>query len=288
MTASPRFAIVTPYYRETRSILERCVQSVRQQTLAADQFLIADGFPQAWLDTEPVRHVRLDRSHDNNGNTPRGIGALIAMAEGYQAIGFLDADNWFEPRHIELCVRAAADARDKAGVDVDYVIAQRYLRRLDETIIPVPDEPPTEHVDTSCFFMLPGSFGVIAYFATMPSQLSSICDRVFYGAIRAQGLKAALVSERTVNFHYFYQSAYRALGETPPTGAKPSVDMGLIKAWLDSLSPRELLIASRRSGVTLVQATRDAAERNDAAPEAVGTGSRGQQPSVSRAHLQVD
>ncbi len=280
MIGSPRFAIVTPYYREARSILERCVQSVRQQTLAADHLLVADGFPQAWLDTEPVRHVKLDRSHGNNGNTPRGIGALIAIAEGYQGIGFLDADNWFEPRHVELCVRAAADAREKAGVDVDYVIAQRYLRRLDETIIPIPDEPPAEHVDTSCFFMLPGSFGVIPYFGTMPSQLSPICDRIFYGAIRAQGLKAALVPERTVNFQYLYQPTYRALGEVPPPGAKPRPDFGFIRAWLDSLSPRELLIASRRSGVMLVQTARDAAESNDAAPETAGTRGHRQSPSA--------
>ncbi len=278
MTDSPRFAIVTPYYRETRSILQRCVQSVQQQTMAADHFLVADGFPQTWLDTEPVRHVKLDRSHGNNGNTPRGIGALIAIAEGYEGIGFLDADNWFEPRHVELCVRAAADARDKAGIDVDYVIAQRYLRRPDETIIPVRDEPATEHVDTSCFFMLPGSFGVISYFGTMPSQLSCICDRVFYRAIKAHGLKAALVPERTVNFHYFYQPAYRALGEAPPPGAKSAPDAGVIQAWLNSLSPRELLIASRRSGVTLAQTARDRAETSDAAPESAGTGGRGRPP----------
>ncbi len=279
MTDSPRFAIVTPYYRETRAILGRCVQSVRQQTLTADHFLIADGFPQAWLDTEPVRHIKLDRSHNNNGNTPRTVGALLAVAEGYQGVGFLDADNWFEPRHVELCVRAAADARDKAGVEVDYVIAQRYLRRLDETIIPLPDESPTEHVDTSCFFMLPGSFGVIPYFGTMPSQLACICDRIFYGAIIEQGLKAALVREKTVNFQYFYQPAYHALGEEAPPGAKPSVDLDSIRAWLDGLSPRELLIASRRSGVTLVQTARDAAE-NNAAVATAGTGRPGRPPSA--------
>lgn len=261
MTGPKRFAIITPYYRETRSVLERCVLSVRRQTLAADHFVVADGVPQAWLDAEPVRHIKLDRSHSDCGNTPRGIGALMAMAEGYEGIGFLDADNWFEPRHVELCIRAVAEARDKAGVEVDYVIAQRHLRRLDETIIPITDESPTEHVDTSCFFMLPTSFHVIPYFATMPSQLSRICDRIFYGALNARGLKAALVPVKTVNFQYLYQPAYYALGEEPPPGAKSAVDSNVIMTWLNSLSPRELLIASRRSGVNLVQAAVPSANR---------------------------
>jgi hypothetical protein len=259
MTNSSRFAIVTPYFTEPRPLLERCVQSVRRQTLTADHFLIADGFPQAWLDAEPVRHIKLDRAHGDAGNTPRGIGALMAISEGYEGIGFLDADNWLEPRHVELCLDAVAKARDKAGVEVDYVIAQRHIRRPDETIIPLRDEVVTDHVDTSCFFMLPGSYNVIPYFATMPPQLSAICDRVFYAAIKAHGLKAVLVSEKTVNFHCRYESGYRAIGEEPPAGAKPAVDMAPIKAWLDSLSPRELLIASRRSGVELVQGAPPAA-----------------------------
>jgi len=234
-------------------MLERCVQSVRRQTLAADHFLVADGFPQDWLDAEPVRHFKLDRPHGDFGNTPRGIGAIVAIAEGYDGIGFLDADNWFERRHVELCVLAAAQVRDKTGVEVDYVIAQRHLRRPDETIIPIADESFGIHVDTSCFFMLPSSYGIIPYFAIMPQQLSSICDRVFYAAIRARGLKAAVVAEKTVNFHCLYQSIYRAAGEEPPEGAKPGPDGEPIKAWLSNLSPRERLIVSRRAGVEVIQ-----------------------------------
>ena len=37
-----RFAIVTPYYREPRATLERCIASVRAQTVGCDHFLIAD------------------------------------------------------------------------------------------------------------------------------------------------------------------------------------------------------------------------------------------------------
>jgi len=70
----PRVAVITPYYKEDRLVLERCLRSVRKQTVAVDHFLVSDGFPQDWLDHEEVRHFRLGKSHGDYGNTPRGIG----------------------------------------------------------------------------------------------------------------------------------------------------------------------------------------------------------------------
>src|SRR5689334_20420519 len=102
-----RYAFVTPYYKETRDCLERCIASVKQQTIPADHILVSDGFPQDWLDQADVRHVHLDRAHGDYGNTPRGIGSLMAVAEGYDGIGLLDADCWLEPDHLEHCLKQA-------------------------------------------------------------------------------------------------------------------------------------------------------------------------------------
>jgi GT2 family glycosyltransferase len=92
-----RYVFVTPYYKETREYVERCIASVKRQTIRADHILISDGFPQNWIDQADVRHLRLDRTHQDYGNTPRGLGALMAVAEGYDGIGLLDADCWLEP-----------------------------------------------------------------------------------------------------------------------------------------------------------------------------------------------
>jgi hypothetical protein len=49
-TASPtqtRFAIVTPYDRESGATLNRCLPSVKAQTVKCDHFLVADGFAQS-------------------------------------------------------------------------------------------------------------------------------------------------------------------------------------------------------------------------------------------------
>src|SRR5260221_12772714 len=107
-----RFAIVTPYYQEPRATLERCIASVRAQTVGCDHFLIADGFPQTWIDEAQARHISLDQAHKDYGHVARGIGALLAVSEAYDGIGFLDADNWLDENHVAACVRAGSGGAD--------------------------------------------------------------------------------------------------------------------------------------------------------------------------------
>jgi hypothetical protein len=246
MSASARYAIITPYYKEDRSLIERCITSVRNQSIRADHFVIADGFSQAWIDDAGVRHFKLDRNHGDFGNTPRGVGALIAIGEEYSAIGLLDADNWLEPNHIEACLAAA----HTSPTPCDYVIARRTLRRLDETIIPLPENPL--FIDTNCFFFLRGSFSVTPYWATMPKRLAPLSDQYFTQMIRRLPYTYASVSRPTVNYHCLWEVVYHWIGETPPPEAKPNIDeVAKVDNWLRSLDRRELEIASRLTGVQL-------------------------------------
>jgi glycosyltransferase involved in cell wall biosynthesis len=246
ISSKKRFAIITPYHKEARPLVRRCIDSVKNQSIPTDHFLIADGFPQLWIDGERVRHFKLDREHGDNGNTPRGIGALIAIGEEYDGIGMLDADNWLDNDHVEACLEAAASSEGGA-TQCDYVIAQRRFRRPDETILPFPEE--TGFVDTSCFFFLRGAFNIVPYWATMPRALSPICDRVFGAMLRRHTFQYACVKKTTVNFHCLWESCYRTLGENPPPEAKHFLDESNLERWLSSLSPRELEIACRLSGV---------------------------------------
>jgi len=45
--------VITPYYKEDPALLRRCMDSVRAQTVPAEHFLVADGHPQDWIDSEP-------------------------------------------------------------------------------------------------------------------------------------------------------------------------------------------------------------------------------------------
>jgi len=244
MMKAARYAIVTPYYQETRETLERCVTSVRRQTVKADHILVSDGFPQDWLDGEAVNHLRLGRCHADFGNTPRGLGAMLAAAERYEAIGFLDADNWYDDDHVAACVEAGA------GVpDADAVIARRRFVRRDGSVMNVADEP--DHVDTSCFWLREGAFH-LAHFWLMPAELAAICDRIYYAMIKARQVKLAHVPKATVNYTCHYEALYRAIGDEPPPGAKPNVDVAQLCRWLIGLSERRRRLVALQCGVDLV------------------------------------
>lgn len=248
MTVSKKYAIITPYYKEDQPFLQRCIDSVKEQTIKTDHFLISDGEPQSWIDTQGVRHIKLDRSHGNYGGTPRGVGALIAIGEEYDGIGLLDADNWFDKDHVEVCLQAASTCN--GGISqCDYVIAQRRFRRPDQTVMPIPEEP--DHVDTSCFFFLEGSFVAIPYYATMSNKFGAISDRIFYVALRKQRFSFERTKKPTVNYHCMYEQLYRFLGEHPPLGAKPNASNDKIEAWANSLNTRQLEIASRLAGIDI-------------------------------------
>jgi hypothetical protein len=246
----PRVLVITAYYKEERGLIERAMRSVAGQTARAsgaatvDHMLVADGFPQAWIDAAPVRHLKLDRAHGDYGNTPRGVGSLLAISEGYDAICYCDADNWYEPNHVEVCLRAA-----KAVEGVDYVIAQRTMRRPDESVIPIRDEGMKSHVDTNCFFFLPGAFHMIHHFAAIPREMSVIGDRIFYAALQHAQLKAVALKNPTVNYLCLWRPIYEAIGEVPPAEAKPAANHAGADRHLASLDARGRQILSRLTGL---------------------------------------
>jgi glycosyltransferase involved in cell wall biosynthesis len=243
MVERARYAIVTPYFKEAKWLLDRCIQSVREQTMRADHIIVADGFPQDWIDGERVRHIKLDLNHSDYGNTPRTIGSLLAISAGYEGIGFLDADNWLEPNHVASCTEAS-----ERNAACDYVIARRNLCRPDGSVINIQEPPVQSFVDTNCFFMLPGSYHAIPHFGLMPRELSPICDRLFSAALKAKNLNAEVVAEKTVNYHCLWSYVYKVVGETPPPDAKGGIEYKGIKRWLDAQDERGMTVLARRTG----------------------------------------
>jgi glycosyltransferase involved in cell wall biosynthesis len=239
-----RYAIVTPYYKEDRKTLERCLQSVRNQSIHVDHIVVADGFPQSWIDDEPVRHIRLDTAHANFGGTPRGLGALMAVSEGYEAIGLLDADNWLAPDHVANCLELASRQTEPC----DFIVARRHLMTPDEILLNLGVEPSSSHVDTSCYFFLPGSYPVLHHWVTLPKPLTLINDRMFLAAATAYKLRSAQVDRPTVFYETLWSANYEAAGLAAPPNAKPNVDMMPAQVWLDSLSAEQLRLANKLAG----------------------------------------
>lgn len=238
-----KVAMITPYYKEPREMIERCILSVAAQTVPVTHFLVADGHPQGWVDGFAVRHIRLDKSHGDFGNTPRSIGGILAASEGFDAIGFIDADNWLDPQHVSTCLEVAAQAEE----DVDYVIATRRLTRSDGSVLPylTSDDRDGSHIDTNCFFLLPGSFHTLGQWGVMPKPLSVVGDRVYASSLRSQGLRSVRNENVTVNYLCTWAVVFQAVGEPVPDYAKSSIDIVPTAAWWRALDDRDRLIVDR-------------------------------------------
>ena len=242
-----RVAVVTPYCKEPRAWLERCVDSVRRQTHACEHYVVADGHAQDWLDTAGVRHLKLDRAHADYGNTPRALGAQLAVSEGCDAVAFLDADNWFEPVHVRTCI----DVAERSGAD--WVAARRHLRRDDGSRIDfrIDEDENFSHVDTNCYFVLFGAFYTLPRWALMPKPMAIWCDRFYLASLRRDGLREAHTDTATVNYLCTWAGIFQAIGEQPPPYAKNGLPMHRLTRWLERLQPGDLDHVRRLSGVDL-------------------------------------
>ncbi len=246
-----RYCVITPYFKEDTAMLNRCMESVARQTVPVDHILVADGFPQEWISTKPVRHIILDRPHADYGNLARGIGAMMAVAEKYSGIAFLDADNWYDNNHIESCLAAL-----KQNPGTIYAAAQRRFVRPDGSVMAKvrPAEVPNdEHIDTNCYFFFPRSYFLLHHWCTMPRELSESGDHLFYLLLYHRLPKPAVVPHPTVNYLCMMEHIYRQHGEVPPPGAKPSLDWHDRQAWLNTLSPEDLLLVKLLTGLDLQQ-----------------------------------
>lgn len=143
-----RVAVITPYYKEPLEQLIRCHQSVLIQKANVTHFLVSDGYPNAVLDQWDCEHIRLSH-HNDYGDTPRGIGAASASAQGFDAICFLDADNWYEPHHLETMISTFKRYR------VPVVTTSRALYTNDGQYLGQCKESDGIHfVDTNCYFFI--------------------------------------------------------------------------------------------------------------------------------------
>ena len=222
-----KVAIVTPYYRETDDVLRACLESVRDQTHAPCQhFLVADGFPNPLVDEYATTHIRLPHAHGDNGNLGRCLGAFAAISEGFDAIAFLDADNWFRADHIAHMVALQA----RTGVAV--CTSGRSIHRLDGSLLLAHDSESdgAQFTDTSCLVIFRPAFDLMALWGSMPREAGPICDRIMWDAIRLRGITRAHDPEPSVGFRSQYAFHYAKAGEAIPANAKTGTDQKIANA----------------------------------------------------------
>jgi hypothetical protein len=227
-----RIAIVTPYFSESRAVLERNIRSVKEQPHAATHILVADGQPHDWIDALDVTHIRLPTNAGDNGDTPRSVGIAYACSQNYDAITLLDADCYLVPTALETYVSFAGKH------NVPLLVGRRYFARLDGTIMGLPDESVESHIDTNCYFFRRAAFHLLLRWALIPPPFHFIDDRVFREVVRSAGIPYAVVDKATVVFTTLYGNHYKYLGEEPPPNAKYAGAQGA-SAWQEWQSLEE-------------------------------------------------
>ena len=208
-------AVITPYYKESIQVLKRCHLSCLQQNgdWPLRHVMVADGHTREKIDGWDVDHIKLPKSHGDIGNTPRCIGAISAINQGYWPILFLDADNWFQPWHFNTIGKLR-----QSHPSADVLAMGRICALPDGTPIPgVPQEDlEHRHVDTSCYVFYPTAFRVLQLWGMMPPYLGPIGDRFIRESITELGLILAGTHQPSVVFTAHYSWAYEAVNRQIP------------------------------------------------------------------------
>ena len=212
-----KIAVVTPYYNEDKNILEHCHSSVMNQSYPCAHILVADGNPRPQFDGQPkTMHVILPQANADNGNTPRAIGGILADAYGFDAVAYLDADNWYDSTHIQGLIEA-----HEANSQVSLISCKRRIcdlrgRHLDIT---EPEEDANQHVDTSCWIVFRPAFALLRAWL-MPKVLAPIGDRIFLQKADHDRFQRFATDNRTVNYRTLYAGHYHSAGAPVPAEAK--------------------------------------------------------------------
>ena len=238
-----RIAVVTPYYKEADPVLRMCHDSVRAQSVPCRHILVADGFPNPMVDEWDARHMTLPDGHRDGGNIPRVLGSISAFNQGYDAVAFLDADNWFQPDHLERMI----DLHHATGAAV--CTAGRSMHRFDGTFMFDDDKNDgRSHVDTSCYFLTRAAAPLVARWGLIPRGLADIVDTIYWQTILGARLDHAHLVTPTVCYRTPYEADYLRIGEAMPEGGKPLSVTDRPFAWFGSLPAHERMQIRRQIG----------------------------------------
>ncbi len=235
-----KIAVVTPYYREADPLVLQCHRSVLAQTHPCTHLLVADGHPKQIFETSArVLHVPLPKPNADYGNTPRFIGATLADSYGFDAITFLDADNWLEPEHLERM--EAAHKRGKTPL----VSCKRIFRHLDGSVLRCTerDEDNFTHVDANCWLVTRPAFSLLPIWR-IPKPACALADRIFLEYARRERFDITETQERTVNYRTKYPGHYQAAGVPAPAGVYTENTLNKGFAYLRSVTGAAEVVAT--------------------------------------------
>lgn len=211
-----KIAVVTPSYHTPADWLEQCLRSVAAQTVPCTHFVVNDGDPDLALPVQATLSlVSLPGPHRDWGNTARAVGSICAARQGFDAIAYLDADNWYHPGHLESLLRL----HQRSGAAV--CTSGRDLHHVDGARLgPCPEVDGRTFVDANCFFFTRAAFDLIRAWYLVPPGQDLVADRALWQHIVGSGRSRAHSGQATVAYRTAYKVHYHHFGAQPPPWAK--------------------------------------------------------------------
>ena len=203
-----RVAVVTPYYRTPNQWLQRCHASVRAQDYPCTLSL--------WPTVVRYRcyeHIVLPRNYGDTGDTPRSIGSLKAIEQGFDAIAYLDADNWYRTDHISSLIKL----HQKTGAVV--CTSKRYICHIDGRAMAICFLSDGEQFcDTSCLKLTRSAFNMVSVWSNIADGEHAIGDQIMWYNILKSGHSRAHTNLPTVYYRATHNMHYLEIGWPIPPG----------------------------------------------------------------------
>jgi glycosyltransferase involved in cell wall biosynthesis len=205
-----KVAMITPYHKETTDQLRKCHNSVLAQTYPVTHIMVADGNPHPWCAKQKLEHMVLPESHGDAGATPRAMAAISAFSRGYDAIGFIDADNWIDADHVEQMVASVSASK------TNLVVATRRIHGSDgkELYVDTWESNGEDFTDTNCLFLTKSTLHLMTGWITEPGQ-RLWSDRAFWNVILQSNLSKVTCSKPTVAYVTKWAAHYVNAGVEP-------------------------------------------------------------------------
>ncbi len=214
-----KVAVVTPRFKEPPEWFEQCLASVREQTIPCTHIIVNDGADRGPENTDRVQVIDLPRPHGDYGDTARAIGSASAITQGFDAIAWLDADNWYSADHVESLLAL----HQETGAAI--VTSGRSLHRLDGGYLgPCPEVDGVNFVDTSTFMVTRAGFSVVPFWFLMAPNQHKLGDRFLWSHIHASNISHAHSGLATLHYRTGFKVHYDFFGVEPPPDAKPFIN----------------------------------------------------------------
>jgi hypothetical protein len=206
-----KVCIVTAYAKESTNTLLKCINSVKNQSVECVHLLVSDGFHNASiaeLCNENLLHISLP---ENIGFNQCGIGVELAFALGFDVVGILDADNWYEPDHIETSLNTINNK------NADVVFAKRKVVFPDGEVLSVddPQDNTGAFADTNCLVLTNKVSAITPIWLMWPKTFGAGEDRAVSLCMRMLNFNVLMNAHETVWYQTNWAHHYKLQKKQP-------------------------------------------------------------------------